>query len=133
MSNTLFEYHFKVALHDIDAAGVMFFAHTLRHAHNAYEACMTDIGFSLETMIEQQRHLPIVHCDADYSAAIKHGENVCIQIQLKNIGKHSFTLGYQFTDSSNRLLAKATTVHVMLDSNKQPTALPQALAAALDR
>ena len=41
-----YNYHFTTSLHDIDAAGVLFFAHLYRHAHDAYEAFMSDIGFN---------------------------------------------------------------------------------------
>jgi hypothetical protein len=46
-----FRYDFRVALHDIDAAGIMFYGHLFRHAHDAYEAFMGAIGFPLERII----------------------------------------------------------------------------------
>ena len=48
-----YNYHFTTTIHDIDAAGVLFFAHLYRHAHDAYEAFMSNIGFSLDEIIRK--------------------------------------------------------------------------------
>ena len=44
MTTPAFFYRFTVRLHDIDAAGVMFFGHLFRHAHDAYESVMANLG-----------------------------------------------------------------------------------------
>lgn len=49
---TPYEYRFRVRLHVVDHAGVMFFPHLFVHAHDAYENFMADLGFDLSTLIE---------------------------------------------------------------------------------
>lgn len=131
-----YKYHFTTSLHDIDAAGVLFFAHLYRHAHDAYEAFMSDIGFSLDKVIRENILLPLIHSEADFLQPISHGNKVCIQLQIKKIGNSSFTVTYRFTGNSDQHLATALTTHVYMDradhkSKKIPDALRKELAKYL--
>lgn len=131
-----YNYHFTTSLHDIDAAGVLFFAHLFRHAHDAYEAFMSDIGFSLDKVIRQNILLPLIHSEADFLQPISHGDKVCIRLQIKKIGNSSFTVIYHITGEQDQQLATALTTHVYLDrtdhkSKKLPDTLRNELAKYL--
>jgi len=127
-----FDYHFRVQLHDIDAAGVVFFSHTLRHAHDAYEAFMAEMGFSLHDLIEAKQGLPLVHSEADYLRPMRHGDAVKIRLQVERLGDSSFTIAYQFFDSHGDKLARVRTTHVMLDlSNGSSMPLSEELRKSL--
>jgi len=129
-----YNYHFTTTLHDIDAAGVLFFAHLYRHAHDAYEAFMSDIGFSLDEIIRNNSKLPLVHSEAEFLQPIRHGDRVTIVLQIKNIGISSFTVNYRFTGEQGRQLATASTTHVHLDADgKKNSALPDALHTELSK
>jgi len=129
-----YNYHFTTTLHDIDAAGVLFFAHLYRHAHDAYEAFMSDIGFSLDEIIRKNRKLPLVHSEAEFLKPIRHGDRIAIVLQIKNIGISSFTVDYRFTGEQGRQLATASTTHVYLDANgKKNSALPETLHSELSK
>ena len=129
-----FNYHFTTTLHDIDAAGVLFFAHLYRHAHDAYEAFMSDIGFSLDEVIRKNVKLPLVHSEADFLQPIRHGNRITVVLQIKNIGNSSFTVNYRFTGEQDKHLATASTTHVYLDANgNKCNALPDALHSELTK
>ena len=129
-----YNYHFTTTIHDIDAAGVLFFAHLYRHAHDAYEAFMSDIGFSLDEIIRNNSKLPLVHSEAEFLQPIRHGDRVTIVLQIKNIGISSFTVNYRFTGEQGRQLATASTTHVHLDADgKKNSALPDALHTELSK
>ena len=110
-----YHYDFTIRLHDTDAAGVLFFAHLYRHAHDAYEAFMTDIGFSLKTLIDDKGRLPLVHSEADIQQPMQQGEDIKIQLQIGKIGDSSFTVNYLFIDQHNRQRANVSTTHVNLE------------------
>ena len=131
-----YNYHFTTSLHDIDAAGVLFFAHLYRHAHDCYEAFMSEIGFSLDKIIRENIALPLIHSEADFLQPIRHGDRVWIQLQIKNIGNSSFTVIYRFSGNQDQQLATALTTHVYLDitdhkSKNLPIALRNELAKYL--
>ena len=129
-----YNYHFTTTIHDIDAAGVLFFAHLYRHAHDAYEAFMSDIGFSLDEIIRKNSKLPLVHSEAEFLHPVRHGDKIAIVLQIKNIGISSFTVEYRFTGEQGRQLATASTTHVYLDADgKKNSALPEALHSELSK
>ncbi|MFM1892805.1 MAG: hypothetical protein RLZ44_1882 [Pseudomonadota bacterium] len=133
MSKTEYQHEFVVALHDIDAAGVMFFAHLFRHAHDAYEAFMAELGLPLSEVIRQRRWLlPLVHAEADYRAPLRHGERIEVRLAVEDLGTSAFTLGYRFQDAAGNVRATAKTVHVHLAADGKGSApLPQELRDAL--
>jgi len=116
MTNTQFDHRFTVPLHEIDAAGVLFFTHLFRHAHDAYEAFMSSIGFSLNSILDAKVYqLPLVHSEADFLRPIQHADEICIQLQVTRIGQTSFSLSFRFLDSEDFELALVRTVHVAKD------------------
>ena len=135
MSNDVYEYRFRVPLHDTDSAGVVFFAHVFRHAHDAFETFMGDIGFDLGGILHEGRyHLPLSHAEADYLLPIRHGDRVLVKLHVSNLSEASFALEYTFSDDEGNTLATARTVHVLVDRDAQGRPpLPDDLRAALER
>lgn len=122
-----FSYAFEVRLHDVDHAGVMFFARLFVHAHDAYEAFMAHLGLDLCVLIQTGERLPVVHASADYLQPLRHGEEITINLEVEALGATSFTLAYSF-HAAQRQLARARTVHVHLDpQGSAATPLPRAL------
>ena len=127
-----FEHRFTVALHDTDAAGVMFFAHLLRHAHDAYEAFMVQLGLPLaQVLAAGEYQLPIVHCECEFQGPLRLGQAIRVELSLARLGEHSFTCAYRFLDAEHPL-ASASTVHVMVAAaGGKALALPAALVEAM--
>jgi 1,4-dihydroxy-2-naphthoyl-CoA hydrolase len=132
MRTSPFEYAFEVRLNDTDAAGVLFFAHLFRHAHEAYESLMTAAGFPLKDLIRQGTALPIVRAEADYKAPMHLGDQVRVEVTVGDIRQRSFSLDYRFLDARGLLLARAGTVHVLKGPGQSPR-LPATLGQALAR
>jgi 1,4-dihydroxy-2-naphthoyl-CoA hydrolase len=125
-------YSFRVRLHDIDAAGVMFFGHLFRHAHDAYESFMAGLGWPLADLIQTGVRLPLVHAEADYRQPLRHGEEIRVELACEDLGLSSFTIGYRFCDAQGGLRATARTVHVHLGPDSAGKApLPEAIRSAL--
>jgi 1,4-dihydroxy-2-naphthoyl-CoA hydrolase len=133
MTTAAFEYRFRVALHDTDAAGVLFFAHLFRHAHDAYEAWLAQLGFPLDAMIRDGRlRLPLVHAQADYHRPIRHGDVILVRPKLSEIRRRSFAIDYDFTTAEGELAATARTIHAGIAADGSP-ARPAALLSALSK
>lgn len=122
-----YSYSFEVRLHDVDHAGVMFFARLFVHAHDAYEAFMAHLGLDLCAMISAGERLPVVHADADYFQPLRHGEQITVTLDIEALGNTSFTVACSFHTTAG-LLAKVRTVHVYLDPHTNTAGkLPQTL------
>lgn len=116
MKSKTFKYTVTIPFQDIDAAGIVFFTHLLRYAHESYELFMSSIDLSLVDILEESIYLvPLVHAEADYRIPLKHGEDITILLSVEKIGSSSFTVSYIFRDDNNEERAIARTVHVLLD------------------
>ena len=130
----MFVYDTTVKLHMTDAAGVLFFGNYFTLAHDAYEQFMNSVGFNFHSIIMEEPFLIlIVHTDSDFLKPLHTGDTVRISIQPVNIGRTSFTLGYQMATADGTVVAKLHTVHVVIKKeNQKPIAIPEKLKNALE-
>ena len=132
-SKPAFEHSLTVPFQDIDAAGIVFYAHLFRYAHEAYEHFMQQTGCSLHRLLTEGSYLlPLVHAEADYHRPLRHADRLTIELRLQKLGQSSFTLGYRVLGEDQTEHAGLETVHVALDrTTHQPMALPDSLREAL--
>lgn len=124
----LYETKLCTRIHDIDAAGVVFYARYFYFAHNAYEDWMVSRQYTISRILDSGRILPIFHTEADFKTPIALNENIVIKLFLTEKREHSFALEYQFYNTQDELKAVIQTVHVCLDVNsKSKVALPAEL------
>jgi 1,4-dihydroxy-2-naphthoyl-CoA hydrolase len=130
----MFTIEFSVRLPDTDAAGILFFGNYFRLAHDAYEAFMESIGFSLSDMITRADYLILIaHSEADYNKLLQLGDKATVELEVENIGRTSFALSYSLKDAQNNIAATIKTVHVTVDKisgDKIP--LPEKLREKLE-
>lgn len=128
-----FAHPIEIRLHDTDVAGRLFFAHLFRHAHDAYESFMRSIGSPLDALIRQgDLILPLTHAEADYRRPMRHGDRVSIEVEVLELRRRSFAIGYRFLSETGELLATARTLHVLIAEDGDATPeLPATLRAAL--
>lgn len=130
--NPLFKYEFTTRIHDIDAAGVLFFARNLYHAHDAYEAFLNHKQQSISTMLNSDFILPISHTEANFKAPVFLNDRITIEIHLNEIKEDEFALDYQFINQIEIVCSTALTRHVCIDSNTHKrTSLPESIRSLL--
>ncbi len=109
--------YYTVKLHDVDAAGVVFFANIFRIAHDIYEQFLKQIGYTFrERFAAADFILPIAHAEADYLHPLQVGDVIEITAQPVDIGNSSFAMIYHLTDFDGKVLASVRTVHVAVDA-----------------
>lgn len=112
-----YDYSFRVPLHHVDHAGVLFFANLFIHAHDAWETFMRSLHFDLAQLIDAGAwRIPIVHAEADYTQAMHHGDKCDIRLQVERLGRSSIKVVYIFIDEEGEQLAVARTTHVFIDT-----------------
>lgn len=110
----MFHYQRRIRLSETDATGLLYFAELLKLATETFEAYLISRDYKLHEMIHTASYMmPIVHAEADYFAPLRVGDQVDIELKLKQQGTSSFTLG-----SSIKLKGKevgsVTIVHVVV-------------------
>lgn len=65
----------------------MFYGHLFRHAHDAYECFMGEIGWPLDRLIRaEDALLPLMHAEADYRVPLRHTEAVTVLLCPSEVG-----------------------------------------------
>ena len=123
----------SIPFQDIDAAGIVFFAHMFRYAHETYDEFMDNIGHPLSQYIAQGDFiLPLKHAEADYKKPIKYGDSIDVVLNIVELSNSSFTVIYHCTNKTGLLCAEIKTVHVVVDvETGKPRLLPDDLRTAL--
>jgi YbgC/YbaW family acyl-CoA thioester hydrolase len=128
-----FVHEVPVRFHDIDFAGIVFFARILYYAHDANEAWLRAIGCRLEVPVSERGFaLPFVHAEADYHKPIRGGQTITVEVEPIAVGRTSYTLRSHLFSASGECCATVTTVQVSADpETRRPQPLPEHLRRAV--
>ncbi len=111
----LYRYSFTTRIHDIDAAGVVFFARVFYYAHDAYEAFLNHHNLSINKILDSNFLLPISKTNADFKSPFFINTEIYIEIFTQQIDKSEFKLAFNFLDKSGKIKAIVSTTHVCID------------------
>lgn len=123
-----------VRFHEVDPAGIVFFARIFQYAHDAYEVWIRSVGFPLDVPIETRGYgLPLVHAEADFQRPIRLAqERIRIEIRPVAVGKSSYTMSARLLSPAGECHAVVTTVHACIDpASGRARPLPEDLRAAV--
>lgn len=130
-----FSYCRNIYLSDTDAAGVIYFAQGLSICHEAYEEWLKSLGLSIQQMLTEKKiALPIVHGEIDFFQPIIWGDSLKIKLEIQEVKENKLAIAYTIFKSASpdKLLAKASTVHVCIDpQTRQKAILPDRILALL--
>jgi len=114
MHKVLSKYTFTTRLHDIDAAGFMFYARSFYYLHDAYEELLNEHELNIYEILKGQYLFPIVHAEADFKSPIKLNQNISIKISAGEIEIDRFSLKFDFIDKQEKSVITAFTQHVCI-------------------
>ncbi len=123
-----------VLINDVDAAGVVFYARSIAIAHEAYEVAMATCGLPFARVVAGGRYaLPVVHVEADYRRALRHGDALECRVQCGATSRASYTILIALWSRGAEAIA-VTQVHVQLDlASARAVRLDEEVSAALAR
>ncbi len=126
-------HHFAVRFHQVDSAGIVFFANVFEYHHDAYEVWMRSHGFPLDPLADDRRYgLPLAHAEADYHAPIRLGTELVVRLRVANVGTSSFSMASWIGTADGDDLATVRTVHVCIDRDTyRPTPIPEPFRSLL--
>jgi 4-hydroxybenzoyl-CoA thioesterase len=120
---------FPVRFGEIDHARVVYYPRFFHYFHQAFERWFEEaLGVSYPELVNGQNiGFPAVRVETDFTAPLRYGDRVRIEIELAEIGDKSITLRYtaiRLPDGVVSARARITTVAIDNDSF-QSIAIPQ--------
>lgn len=126
-----------VRFHEIDRAGIVYFARVYEYCHVVFEDMLADaLGIDLEAFFRTSTWvMPLVHSEADYRRPMLLGDRLQVELSVERAGASSLTFRYAIRGAADgELRASVAMVHACCDRasfQKQP--LPPELVAGLAR
>ena len=111
---------------DIDAAGICFFPRIYEHLHDAFEDFFdTGAGVPYAKVIAEERiGFPVVKIDTEFTAPMRHGDCVDVEISVAAIGTKSFTCRYRLLRGKELCVTAHVKTAVIDLSQMRSVALP---------
>ncbi len=134
MENHYFSFPYTIGFHDSDAAGIVFFANLIRVFHQADEALMDHIGYSIGRLLKERPFgLPVVHVEGDFNALLYVGDKVEIRVRVAELGRTSYRTAYELI-KEGKVAATAAIVQVCVDVKTYTTKeLPEGFRKGLEQ
>lgn len=106
----------KIRFDLADPAGILFYAHFFRLAHEIYEDFVCECLKIPWNDWFQNPHwgIPIIHCAASFKDPLRAGELIRGTVQIKEIRKSSFELLYHFK-RAEQVCIIGSTIHIFID------------------
>ncbi len=90
-----FVYVHRVRFEEVDAAGIVYFARFFSFCHDAMAAMLSGLDGGYAALVTKRRlGLPAVHCEADFSAPLRFGDDVRVAVVVERLGASSCALRF---------------------------------------
>lgn len=123
-----------VRFEEVDAAGIVFFGRFMEYCHEAMERFFDGVaGGYVELIMKRRIGFPAVRIEATWSAPLRYGDAMRIEVTVAKIGTTSCTFRYRFVraaDGAEVATIDHVTVATMIDT-MQKTRLPADCRALL--
>ncbi|MEZ4369243.1 MAG: thioesterase family protein [Polyangiaceae bacterium] len=123
-----------VRFHDIDAAGIVYFARVLDYAHDTYCEYLESVGHGLPKVLSDgEWAAPIGHVEVDYFAPLLFGDELELVIAQAHLDGSRLTLAHLVT-CKGKVRCVVQTTHVFVSRQDfRPIPIPPVLREQLQR
>nr|WP_278249466.1 thioesterase family protein [Nocardioides sp. IC4_145] len=114
-----------------DQQGVVFNMWYLAFIEDARNAYFARCGYALDRLVAEGHDIQVVSIDLNWTAAVRYGDEVWVQVSTERVGTTSITLSYEVI-GGNRTCARGSSTYVVVDgaiTGKAP--VPDAMREAL--
>jgi 4-hydroxybenzoyl-CoA thioesterase len=123
-----------VRFEEVDAAGIVFFGRFMEYCHEAMERFFDGVpGGYVDLIMRRRIGFPAVHVAATWSAPVRYGDALRIEVTVAKVGTTSCTFRYRFLREADGVEC-AVIEHVTVASNlatMEKTPLPDDCRALL--
>jgi acyl-CoA thioesterase FadM len=124
--------HHVVTFSDCDPAGIIFYPRAMTLAHDAVEAMIAGSSIGRDAWFASSHHAaPLRRAELDFFHPLRPGDKISLHARVEKVGRTSVTFVVDFVGPSDRRVASAQSVHVLLDQTTgHPTELTPAMREA---
>jgi acyl-CoA thioester hydrolase len=108
-----FVHHLDIRYLEVDRQGVVFNMWYLAYLDDAMTAFLSAGGLPYAALVAAGYDVQVVHTELDWHWPLGFGDPAAVLVRLSQLGRTSFTLGFDVV-SSTRLVVDATTVYVVV-------------------
>ncbi len=130
-----FEARFPVRFHDVDHAGIIFFAKILEYCHVAFEDLIAALGYAPGRFFGGEGFgAPFVHAGANFFAPLRHGDVMVIRVCIARLGRSSMGVKYTLSNQDGVLCTEVSTTQAFVDmATMKPIPIPTQVRRLLER
>jgi 4-hydroxybenzoyl-CoA thioesterase len=125
----------RVLFDEIDAAGIVYFAHFFHWCHDAMAVMFDGLEGGYAGLVGPRRlGLPVVRAEADYASPVRFGDDVRVAVNVERTGRSSVVFRFDLTragDGTKLATIRHTTVLTDLAKMKS-VAIPDDVMAVMD-
>ena len=126
----------KVRFGDVDHAGIVYYPRFYIYFHEAFEDFFNSAGQAYHAMLDERRiGFPTVHVETDFSAPLRYGDSLDIQLSLARLSQRSAVfrfVGHRQRDNQPCVTALITTACIDMDTFRARD-IPDDLRAAFEQ
>ncbi|MFC9362422.1 acyl-CoA thioesterase [Rhodococcus sp. NPDC057014] len=105
----------RLHYYQFDQQGVVFNMWYMAFLEEARNACLASGGFSLQDLEASGHDIQVVHCQIDWTGAVRYGDQLGIEVRVTRIGRTSISMSYTaLVNGCARATADA--VYVIVDA-----------------
>ncbi|CAM2953569.1 MULTISPECIES: tol-pal system-associated acyl-CoA thioesterase [Vibrio] len=124
----VFELPVTVYYEDTDVGGVVYHANYLKYFERGRSECLTSIGVSQSTLLEQNIGFVVRHMDIDFLQGARLEDRLTVKTSVAEIKKATLIFCQEIVNPAGKTLCKAMVKVACIDNNKmRPKAIPQSI------
>lgn len=104
----------RTQYYQFDQQGVVFNMWYLAFIEEARNAYLEAVGFSLGELLSSGHDIQVVHTSVDWTAAVRFGDDITVEVRPGRVGRTSFGLEYDVKVAES-VRARSNAIYVIVD------------------
>jgi acyl-CoA thioester hydrolase len=122
--------HYRVIFADCDLMRIMYNGSYFRLFEIGWTELFRKLGQPLPDYIARGLYLAVIDARCRYVKPARYDDLLSIRAALRDVGPAKFTIDYEIVGPAGDLLARATTVHAVVNEAGRPQRVPEDFAHA---
>lgn len=128
-----YDFDVRIAYADTDRMGVVYYANYLVLFERGRTELLRNLGIRYRDLEEKNRlFMPVTETHCEYYAPARYDDLIRVRTTIQDLGGAHIVFAYEIQDpETNKVLAKGTTKHAVVNLLWKPTRLPDDLRRLL--